>query len=347
MSEQNRIERPFSDEPDYPPPSDRDRRVVDSARLGPPPVGRTIDGEPDPRPLHPEPPSTDSGGTLLLVGAVFVAVFAGAFLVIHVAPAAKPTASPPAAPTPTSAPVAAGKPPRPRLVPLERPRSPEEQKAIDDANAEADADAARKIREFLDGKEPTPGPAARQKSVDELFADLNNSDDEIVREAAKALAFKDQRVPKRQAIVFALISQGLKLPPETLKAALAKWTTGQDLSLLSALTKNSNADMRKVGVAVVVGLRDPRAADILAAALEDDGNRSEAAAGLKTLGKSGESAVWKVLGSPNPRVRREACVILAVVGSNASVPLLQARLTDEDGEIRSAAENAIATIGAR
>jgi HEAT repeat protein len=81
--------------------------------------------------------------------------------------------------------------------------------------------------------------------------------------------------------------------------------------------------------------------------LEDDSNRPLASEALLKIGTPAEPVLIKALIHARPAVRREACEVLAKVGTAASLVALQTRTFDEDREVAAAATRAKAAITAR
>jgi len=65
------------------------------------------------------------------------------------------------------------------------------------------------------------------------------------------------------------------------------------------------------------------------------------------LGPAAEKAVLPYLKNADVFVRQEVCKVLEVIGTQRSVVPLQAALTDSNGLVRMAAENALTALQER
>ncbi|MBV9126137.1 MAG: hypothetical protein JO112_22535 [Planctomycetes bacterium] len=125
---------------------------------------------------------------------------------------------------------------------------------------------------------------------------------------------------------------------------LAVWGTRENVpALLTALRSpgpNHGAVIEALG-----RLKDPRAVVPVAQQLTNVFDRDSAVTALETMGPMAEPEVDRYLTNPDLMARREACKILQVIGTKASLPGLEAAARDPI--LRNDAEAAINAIHAQ
>ncbi len=95
----------------------------------------------------------------------------------------------------------------------------------------------------------------------------------------------------------------------------------------------------------LVTLKDPRAAEVIAAGLTKD--RDRAAQALMGLGSPAEPAVLPYLNHQDPGVRQKACEVLSQIGTKASRAALQKAALDQNEGVSRAAQGALSAIANR
>lgn len=291
-----------------------------------------------------KPEPTGGKQRAVLFGAVFLGVFAGCFLAMmaYLSLTGSGPSTPPSSP---AEPVARLATPAPEPT---QPKPPE-----DRGVAPPDAEKPPP-RDIVKRPAPPIRPAVPpQPPVDPwtaLMADLKGADQRRRQQALTQLARQVPEAARRQEAVNALLAATLNpspgQPPST-EAALTAWATRENTPALLKLLENGNDKIRAVGMSVVGSLKDPRAAEPLAALLAKEPDRSRAAAALKKIGPGCESAVWPHLNSTDPQIRRTGCEILGEIGTVQSYGPLQARANDSDFFVRTSAQRAIDAIKKR
>jgi HEAT repeat protein len=128
--------------------------------------------------------------------------------------------------------------------------------------------------------------------------------------------------------------------------ALGRIGPGSVEPLLALLAGGASRD-RQAAAAALGWTRDPRAIGPLVAALgeEDPALRDAAASALETLGAPAVEPLAAALTNPQAGIREQAAIVLGRIGDTGAAPALRAALSDPDPRVRSAAGNALATMG--
>jgi hypothetical protein len=127
--------------------------------------------------------------------------------------------------------------------------------------------------------------------------------------------------------------------------ALGSWGTPESVPLLiKGITVPETGDH---AVRALGKLKDPRAIEPLAAAVPIPFLRHEANVALKEFGTAAEKPVLKLLDHPERDVRFEACDILKVCGTPASIRALAKQAEDPDPGLSRCAKDAIQAINGR
>jgi HEAT repeat protein len=127
--------------------------------------------------------------------------------------------------------------------------------------------------------------------------------------------------------------------------ALGSWGTAESVPLLiKAIPVPETGDhaIRALGK-----LKDPRAITPLVAAVPNPFLRHEANVALKAFATAAEKPVLKLLDHRDRDVRFEACDILKVCGTPASIRALAKQAEDPDPGLSRAAKDAIQAINGR
>ena len=180
-----------------------------------------------------------------------------------------------------------------------------------------------------------------QKSTEELLEDLSNGSDEI-----RAVSVRQLGAKKGRAATPALLT-ALKDQSETVRLAAAKAlgqledTSGATVLLNIAHDRTQDAQMRLSAASALAGMHDPRAVDVLIAALEY--NWSEASSALTDLGSLAIPSLIDAL--LDASTRENARMALAAIGSPATGPLINVLHNDPRKYAKMAAVRTLAEIG--
>ena len=115
---------------------------------------------------------------------------------------------------------------------------------------------------------------------------------------------------------------------------------------LSQALKDADPDVVEAAADALRLVRDPAATQALADALnfpltEDKAKRKIIRALSQTGGVGAPAAIAPLLTSPDKKLRREAAQAMALVGTQADLPALEAAANDMDMEVRMAVQQAI------
>jgi len=131
-------------------------------------------------------------------------------------------------------------------------------------------------------------------------------------------------------------------------AVYAKWGGKDGVPTLLKLLRHSNLPTRRAAMDTLANLKDERAVEPIAERLTEIHDLHIASKALQAMGSMAELAVSKYLGNPEFTTRLEACKILKVIGTKASVRPLQAvAVNRNDFVVAKAAEEALTAISAR
>ncbi len=129
--------------------------------------------------------------------------------------------------------------------------------------------------------------------------------------------------------------------------ALSLWGDKQNTPAILAVLRSDNVFVVSAALRALAMLKDPAAAEEVAGFLAIEQHRREAGQTLIDLGQPAEPPVIKYLNHPNPATRQRALEVLAVIGTKACVPALEAmpsRPGDHDNEMKLASQ-IIARVG--
>lgn len=181
-----------------------------------------------------------------------------------------------------------------------------------------------------------------------LLDGYNTKDEVIVPSAAKALASTDsnrrkvaaewlgrvkQPVPEYHADVAKGLDTMLKDNGwgvrEVAVKALTVWATRENLVALTQLLADKNFRQRLEVIEAVGRIKDAQAALVVSSQLFVPEAAATASKVLKEMGPVAEPAVLPGLNHRHPLIRAEACNILTVIGTEASIEPLKKRTTIE------------------
>jgi hypothetical protein len=170
-----------------------------------------------------------------------------------------------------------------------------------------------------------------------------------MRRAESARQLKDMLPDQRRAevapVLESLLSDPNPLTRDSAAEALGVW--GGQANVPALLRAMNDVQNRRAAMLALGRLKDGRAAEPLASRLEDLGDRQVAAEALKAMGPAAEQAVLRRLGHHDEFVRVEACRVLKVIGTRASLPALQKAVAENDFFVAPEAKTAAQAITAR
>lgn len=130
--------------------------------------------------------------------------------------------------------------------------------------------------------------------------------------------------------------------------ALVNWGTIEEVPLLIEALEDSFFAVPMAAEEALGRLGDERAVEPLVARVRELRTRAGAVQALKKIGAPAEQGVQQLLDDDEWTVRYEACKLLAEIGSEKSLPLLEKLAAqDENGVVKRFAENAVNEIRGR
>jgi S1-C subfamily serine protease len=129
--------------------------------------------------------------------------------------------------------------------------------------------------------------------------------------------------------------------------ALAVWATRDAVPTLLKTMKNANPLVRGDSMRALGRLKDERAIKPLAQQLIPFPDRMAASQALKEIGTPAEKAVLSLLKHQDVFVRLEACKVLEVIGTQASLAPLNVAVGDTNGLVSMAAQSALTAVQGR
>ena len=199
---------------------------------------------------------------------------------------------------------------------------------------------------------PRPGrpsvPAPKAVDVTTALANLKLDDARAQREALALLAKASPDKPNREAAarMEELLGSADGHLRNAAASALTKWRTKESVPALIAGLEDESFVVRHHCIATLGTLADPRGAEAIVNVYFE--NKIKAHHALKAMGSAAEPAVQKMLFDPRWGVRADACKILAVIGTDASLKRIrELAASGEHGLVRMAAKKAAAEIEKR
>jgi hypothetical protein len=199
---------------------------------------------------------------------------------------------------------------------------------------------------------PGVPPAQREPGLDQLLTDLR-SPDQFKRKAAADKIGQMPVVEARRAEVQRALEPLLQEDqPFTTGAALKTLQTWGDKNivptLVQMLQKHGNRLLRLQVMETLAKFPDERGADAVAETLANLADRNAAGKALRAMGPLAEKSVLRQLqASPDWLTAREACGVLAEIGSPASLPTLDKLAGEKDARAAAAARKAADAIRTR
>jgi hypothetical protein len=206
--------------------------------------------------------------------------------------------------------------------------------------------------EIPDKGNPVVPPAQREPDLDQLLIDLR-SPDQFKRKAAADKIGQTPVVEARRAEVQQALEPLLQEDqPFTTGAALKALQTWGDKNivptLVQMLQKGGNRLLRRQVMETLAKFPDERGADAVAETLANLADRNAAGKALRAMGPVAEQSVLRQLqASRDSMATREACAVLADIGSPASLPTLDKLGAEKSAGVAAAARKAADSIRKR
>jgi hypothetical protein len=200
------------------------------------------------------------------------------------------------------------------------------------------AAAARQAAEESRKPKPIDNPG-----LNAALAAIQQQDKSKVLDALRTLSASapiDARRPEVARVLVGLIDQVDDFVHLEAIKALGRWGTVDDVPRLIKLLDDKDIFIRSSAIEALALTQDPRAAQALAAQMEDFQLRLPAAEALKSMGAMGEKAIWPLLKHKNWELRLQACEILSEIGTEKSQQALAALAQDDNPLVVQSAANA-------
>lgn len=186
--------------------------------------------------------------------------------------------------------------------------------------------------------------------LDRLLKRINSSDPAFRRSALGELkdsAPIEQRRDEVSKLLVGLLNDGDDFVVREAARALQTWGNSDCIAPLMKLLDDHNEFTRQAAIEAMAGFKSESVAEALAKQMTDEQVRMQASKSLKAMGDLAEKPVLPLLKNPNWVVRSQACEILAVVGTSQSIDALKDAAIDDNGLVRMKAKDAIKAIQAR
>lgn len=189
----------------------------------------------------------------------------------------------------------------------------------------------------------------------QALADLKSSEFPRRLEAARKLEQLPVDEGRRAEVAKALeqlLADGTPATGQEAGAkALVNWATKDNVPALLKQLDHPSPAIRHPAMEALGKLKDERAITPLAQHLTNRDDRPHAARALQAMGPMAENEVLKYLPFPDVQVRIEACKVLKVIGTKASLPHLQATgkmaAANKQKHVVQAVDEAVQAINAR
>lgn len=210
-------------------------------------------------------------------------------------------------------------------------------------------EVAKLAKEAEDTKREKERPL-NDKDVDAAIADLASGDTERASRAATLLAEKAPAHPyPRAAKALEPVMLSARNAGDRANAAKAMkaWACEENVPALISALNDSWPPTRSGAIEALLRFKPKQAIAPVAQRLGDPFNRDAAAMFLKAMGPMAERAVLVHMESTDPWVRKEVCEVLQVIGTRASIPVLEKAVRDSNWMVNKPAEQAMAAVKLR
>lgn len=192
--------------------------------------------------------------------------------------------------------------------------------------------------------------AISEDEIGKVLADLKSDKPFRVRGATQRL-FRAIPIDSRRDEVTASLEALLKDRDAGIRAEAAKalktWASAKNVPALVGLLTDTNIFARHAALEALGKIPDPKSAEAVAQQLPELGVRMQAVAALKAMGPVAEKAVLPYLKDRDWAIRRDACKILADIGTTESLPALKSAAADSNRIVSREAEKSIKSIEGR
>jgi hypothetical protein len=193
-----------------------------------------------------------------------------------------------------------------------------------------------------------PG-ATGNAAIDKALADIDSQDTQISRVAAENLA---KMAPNEHR---ALVAKRLAahVPHENvftdkaMVSALAVWATPEEVPTLIGVVEAKKSLARDKAIESLGNLKDQRAVGPLVRAFRDAGVRNATGQALRQIGPAAENEVLALLNDKKGFMQKDVINLLKDIGTQISVPALEALAASNNPFLRNDAKEAVAAIKAR
>ncbi|HEX6983908.1 MAG TPA: HEAT repeat domain-containing protein, partial [Planctomycetaceae bacterium] len=193
---------------------------------------------------------------------------------------------------------------------------------------------------------------AAQKLMDDLgtlVEDLKSGDEGAARGAAIRLFHGE--AGEGNAEVAAALAEAMEKSDKSnrwlFSQALAKWATPEQSDLLIAVLDEEHTAARHAAIDTLAARKVEAAIPKIAERLENGFDRPKAAAALRAFGPAAAEATAKQLENKEWVVRMEAAQVLKDIGTQETLPALKKATRDENGLVKTRAQEAVKAIEAR
>jgi DNA-directed RNA polymerase subunit RPC12/RpoP len=185
--------------------------------------------------------------------------------------------------------------------------------------------------------------------IDRVLADLGNANPNACRVAAEKLA--TMKPDEHQAVVAQKLAGLADARDDATRnavvQALGTWATPAEMPVLIRSLNHPNVPTRRAALQVIGKFQDPQSLAPVVGCLQDIRTRDLAEKTLKEMGPMAEKGVLPLLNDQDGFLRLSAVKVLKDVGSQASVPALQALANSDDIVLKGPAQEALTAIAAR
>ena len=163
---------------------------------------------------------------------------------------------------------------------------------------------------------------------------------------------KDGKEPSRLRVDIAKALEGVLTGPDKgmkfpSSKALVNWATKESVPTLLKSVESADLLTRHFGMEALGKLKADEAAEPISKRLAENADRFKARAALEALGPTAEPAVLKMADHKDWQVRNEVCTILAVIGTDKSVPALTTLTGDSQALVKNNAKKALDAVAKR
>jgi HEAT repeat protein len=162
---------------------------------------------------------------------------------------------------------------------------------------------------------------------------------------------RSKPVEVRQAEVAKALEPLLKVVDDQLAAAatgaLGRWATADNLPALTAALESQSVVVRWAALDAIGYFPSAKTAEATAKHLCLGPDRLKASQALQLMGPKAETAVASYLSNADNGVRLEACRILKMIGTPASVAALRKAADGSDTVLAQAADDALRAVRGR